>query len=461
MLAVQSAAVGAAGAPPSVETGALVHTIDTSNLHWNPSAPDPSGVVYRSSSGTLLITDSEIEEPPAPYFVGKNVFEATLSGDLVASQSTISTIAFSNEPTDITENPNNGHLFFSDDDQNKIFEVNLGVDGRLGTADDTVTSLRTRDFDSFDPEGIAFGPGLGSCPGQGHLFIADGVGNEVYEIDPGVNCQFDGVPPSGDDTVTHFDTSILDLQDPNGLDFNPQTGTLSILSRPNTGGNAHVIETTTTGTVLRVIEASSVNVVRPDGLRLAPGSLNSTVTNLYVVDRGIDNNADPNENDGKVYELTLLPPPINLLANPGFELDANGDNLPDNWTSDSRFTRSQEVGALEGNYTGKHFATNNSDYIISQTVNNLTAGTTYRFSGWVNIPPTSDTFVFKFQVRWRNASNDNIGVETIRAFRVATSGWVAAAGSLVAPTGTTKAEVLMTFLSPNATVYVDHLVFGQ
>jgi len=119
------------------------------------------------------------------------------------------------------------------------------------------------------------------------------------------------------------------------------------------------------------------------------------------------------------------------------------------------------VGALEGNYTGKHFATNNSDYIISQTVNNLTAGTTYRFSGWVNIPPTSDTFVFKFQVRWRNASNGNLGVETIRAFRVATSGWVAAAGSLVAPTGTTKAEVLMTFLSPNATVYVDHLVFGQ
>jgi hypothetical protein len=24
---------------------------------------------------------------------------------------------------------------------------------------------------------------------------------------------------------------------------------------------------------------------------------------LYVVDRGVDNNSDPNENDGKVYEF--------------------------------------------------------------------------------------------------------------------------------------------------------------
>src|SRR5256885_11439668 len=37
-------------------------------------------------------------------------------------------------------NPTNGHLFFSDDDLLKVFEVDLGPDGVYGTADDRVTS---------------------------------------------------------------------------------------------------------------------------------------------------------------------------------------------------------------------------------------------------------------------------------------------------------------------------------
>jgi hypothetical protein len=451
MLTVQSAAVSAAGSPPSVEAAALVHTIDTSR--WSPASPDPGGITYLPASGTILVADAEVDEMP-PYFAGKNIFESTTGGSLFR---TFSTTAFSKEPTDVAVNPTNKHLFFSDDDKDRIFEVDPGGDRQFGTGDDTVTSFDTRAFDSFDPEGVTFGPGLGSCPGQGHLFIADGVGREVYEIAPGPNCTFDGVTPPGDDTVTHFDTSTIDLQDPSGIDFNQATGTLVILD-PHSP--AHITETTTAGEVVHLVDISSANPVRPDGVTLAPGSLNSAKMNFYIADRGIDNDADPNENDGKVYELTLLPPPVNLLTNSGFELDANSDNRPDNWTSDSRFTRSQEVQALEGSYTGKHFATNDVDYSIGQTVNNLTAGTTYRFSGWVNIPPTGDTFVFKFQVRWRNASNNNIGVDTIKAFRAATDGWVAAAGSLVAPAGTTKAEVLMTFVSPNATVYVDHLVFG-
>src|SRR5688572_29367341 len=85
---------------------------------------------------------------------------------------TYSTTSFSNEPTDVTVNPSNGHRFFADDISDKIFEVDLGRDGLYGTADDTRTSFSTRAFNSFDPEGLAFG--------QGSLFVSDGGGAEMY-----------------------------------------------------------------------------------------------------------------------------------------------------------------------------------------------------------------------------------------------------------------------------------------
>src|SRR5207237_3678542 len=40
---------------------------------------------------------------------------------------------------------------------------------------------------------------------------------------------------------------------------------------------------------------------------LAPGSVNHSETHLYISDSGVDNNADPTENDGKVYEISLDP----------------------------------------------------------------------------------------------------------------------------------------------------------
>ncbi len=36
-----------------------------------------------------------------------------------------------------------------------------------------------------------------------------------------------------------------------------------------------------------------------------PTSVDSDVTDIYITDWGVDNNDDPDENDGKVYEMTL------------------------------------------------------------------------------------------------------------------------------------------------------------
>ena len=96
---------------------------------------------------------------------GKNVFVASLSGTL---ESTFDTTRFNKEPTGLAVNPANNHIFFTDDDKKRVFEVNLGPDGVMNTADDVVTSFSTSAFGNGDPEGAGFG--------NGTLFLTDGVG---------------------------------------------------------------------------------------------------------------------------------------------------------------------------------------------------------------------------------------------------------------------------------------------
>lgn len=266
----------------------LVQTIDTSQ--FSPPSPDPAGITYLAASNTLLFSDSEVEE--VPIFTGVNLFEITLSGSLV---DTLSTTSSSNEPTGVALNPNNGHLFFSDDNADEIFEMDPGADGLFDTPDDIITSFDTRAFGSFDPEDVAFDSW------HGHLFIVDGENVEVYQIKPGFNDIFDGVPPAGDDLVTHFDIASLGVIDPEGIEFNSDNGHLYVVGLPK----RTMAEITTEGTLVQMIDISAANALSPEGLTFAPGSTNATAMNIYIVDRGVDNDIDPDENDGKVYELSL------------------------------------------------------------------------------------------------------------------------------------------------------------
>ncbi|MCP4996961.1 MAG: hypothetical protein GY934_24765, partial [Gammaproteobacteria bacterium] len=86
----------------------LIQTINA--WQWLPPSPDSAGIVYMPDSDTLLVCDSEVNE--MTIFTGDNLFETTQSGGLL---NTLSTISYSNEPTGVTLNISNGHLFFSDD----------------------------------------------------------------------------------------------------------------------------------------------------------------------------------------------------------------------------------------------------------------------------------------------------------------------------------------------------------
>ena len=275
-----------------------VRTVDTAL--FSPPSPDASGVEYLPIAGHILISDAEVEE--MPLFAGANLFEIATDGTLAG---TGSTVLYSNEPTGLGYNPATNHLFVSDDVVRKIFEVDHGTDGRFGTADDQVVrSVNTTLFGNSDPEGVTF------HTGDGALYIAGGISSAIYRLLPGANGIFDGIAPAGDDQVSSFSTSVHGVTDPEGIAANTDTGTLYIVGKPATV----VIEVTTAGTLLTTIDISEAHAKKPAGLAYAPSSINPSTMNLYIVERGVDNNSDPNENDGKLYEMTL--PPLLLSPTP-------------------------------------------------------------------------------------------------------------------------------------------------
>lgn len=155
---------------------------------------------------------------------------------------------------------------------------------------------------------------------------------------------------------------------------------------------------------------------------------------------------------------TLTPTPTlvssqNLILNPGFEM-ASDDRQPDNWTKNSRFTR--RVGRIHsGSYSGRHYATDNASYNINQTVNNVTGNTSYAFSGWTNIPDTSDSFTYKIQLIWKNASGSNLRTDTLKTYNANTGGWKQTLVSKVSPANAASVVVRMKVESLNARIFAD------
>jgi uncharacterized protein YjiK len=280
----------------------LVRTVQTSQ--FSPASPDPDGIVYINQTNTLLISDSEVEEIPS-LFTGKNLFNISLSGTL---QSTLTTIGFSNEPAGISYNPSNKNLFFADDDKKKILTLNPGADGQYNTSDDTVTSFLVTPFGGVDAEDVSF------SSTTGNLFIIDGTNAEVYQV------------TTSGSLVSHFDTQIFGIIDPEGIAVG-DNGNLFVVGNPGASTNA-VGEFTSSGSLVRTIDISAANPKKPAGIAFAPSSLNSAERSLYIVDRGIDNNDVPTENDGRMYEFSLgastATPGVLSFSAPTFSLNEDG-----------------------------------------------------------------------------------------------------------------------------------------
>ncbi len=283
-------------APTAVNVPAsLVNTIDTSKPAWNPSSPDPAALAYFPDSRTLLVTDSEVEEAH-PDFQGVNLYESSRAGALL---STCDTLDYSNEPTGAAVNPANGHIFISDDNNDAVYEINPRSGGYCN-GDETISSINTLSmFGSEDSTGLAYG--------GNKLYIVDGVNTQVYILNLGGN----GVIGGGDDSNGgSFDTLTHGIRDPEGLEYNPDSNTLFISSQH--GGDRFILETTLSGALVNTYNIAFLGSISRAGLAYGQGSQGGGSKSLYIASRGVDNGQDPNENDGKIYEVALgtsNPPP--------------------------------------------------------------------------------------------------------------------------------------------------------
>jgi len=313
-------------AAPAVSTftSSLVNTVDTSQ--WLTPSPDPSGLAYISSSNHLIMDDGEVEETVnnITHFQGANVWEMTLSGEVVdtANISKVSptVVPMTNEPTGIAWNPSNGHFYVTQDDGDAVFDWYIGEDGVAGTSDDSWTSFSTAGAGNLDAEGITYDTW------NNRLFVADGDNMEVYEY------------TITGSLVNHFDVEQYGVADPESVEFNPFTGTLFVMS--SNRSSPVIVETTTSGDLLQTIDISATSARAAAGLAYAPASDDSGAQRFYIVDRGIDNNTDPNIIDGKMYELTAPQPttpgnlPPSVDAGPDQTITLPNDAILDGTVSD-------------------------------------------------------------------------------------------------------------------------------
>jgi hypothetical protein len=201
---------------------------------------------------------------------------------------------FAKEPTGVAVNETNNNLFISDDNAHKIFEVRPGTDRAYCTPDDVVVSVSTSSFGSGDSEDVAYG--------NNTIFIAGGVDGEVYKFSLGAN----GVLGGGDDSpMTHFDTASLGFQDLEGIDYNAETGNLFIVSTK--GSQNYLGEVSPSGQFRRAYNLSFMGTQgnMRSGVVYAPGSQNQSAKSIYIASRGVDNNTNRLENDGKVWEINI------------------------------------------------------------------------------------------------------------------------------------------------------------
>lgn len=269
----------------ATEVPPLLQTVRTSQ--FTPPSPDPSGVELLAPNGPLLISDGEVDE--MIIFAGVNLYEVSLAGNLIG---TGSTTFFSDEPTGVGYNSASGKYYFSDDTGTRgIYEVTPGADGRV-TPGDTTRLLRASNIGVSDPEGAAFG--------AGSLFVMDGTGTELWRVRPGPNNVFDG---GGDDVITHFDTGGAGVSDPEGVAYDAESNSLLVVGRPLD----RVAQFDLNGVLLRWLDTSAASPVKPAGLAYGPGPIGSATRRLYIVDRGVDNGSNPNENDGKLYVFAVNP----------------------------------------------------------------------------------------------------------------------------------------------------------
>ncbi|MFB6275465.1 MAG: esterase-like activity of phytase family protein [Halothece sp.] len=313
-------------------------------------ATDPAGIAYHDSSGHLFLADSEISELGiVPDKVSGNVFEVSRDGKKLIRSYDLTdeaTGAVNDEPTGITFDPVSDRFYVSNDNSNQIYRYKLQSEGENASfaVEDTISleqlqeqaPLNLADSLTGDFEGVAVNAD------SGRIYAVDGSGTSV------VTLRYD----QGFEFINSFQLNSGSqeiVSDPEGISVNPETGNLFIVSATDNV----IAEYTPQGDFLREFSLDNLSPSQIAAQGLAFGafsaSTNNPIDSLYIADGGVDNNDDPDERDGRVYETKPIPGPSN--ANPGIpeeEIDLSielglGRRFDDSQEGNNPFTPNGEA----------------------------------------------------------------------------------------------------------------------
>jgi hypothetical protein len=297
----------AAVAEPAIGATEGILVRPFSSTAWSTPSTDPTGLTYVPKSSKLWISDSEVDE--VGFWKQRNLFIANRMGALKKTRRLDKATV---EPEGISWYPRGKSLFVADDDKNAIFRFGPGRDGTTGTRDDVVVKVvNTLRYGSGDAEGVTWHARRGKLD---MLIWTDSTTRKIYELKRGRDHRFgtrDDVMKRQFAASEFTDPRGRRLTDPTGVYFDQwKTGHLFTVS----SNQRFVLETTLAGAFVKTIDMPFCRDGTVPGCRgfsdlvFAPGTDGSR-RRLYLTDRGVDNDVDPAENDGRLYQVKLVAVP--------------------------------------------------------------------------------------------------------------------------------------------------------
>lgn len=270
--------------------------------NWLPvRATDPAGLYIDPMNSHLMVADSEITEIPEVWAeVGANVFETTTRLDQLYGEYDVSPpIAYQQpnlEAAGIAKCETDGHYYIVNDDRQRLYRY--AFDGSSMVMVDAVNTFPlTATEGTLDPEGV-------TCDPEGNIYVAGGHGINilVYRYDGGFALQRvidlnEAQSISGPEDVP---------TDPEGIAFDPVSGHLFVMNNDSD----EIFEYSTEGAYLgrHSIHGFKPKPKQPQGLSIGPSTRTPGKMSFFIADPRVDNNFDPTERDGLIYEAEIERP---------------------------------------------------------------------------------------------------------------------------------------------------------
>jgi hypothetical protein len=150
----------------------------------------------------------------------------------------------------------------------------------------------------------------------------------------------------------------------------------------------------------------------------------------------------------------------NLLTNGGFEVDSNGDGLPDEWivtpANWSHLVSGSSTLQTEGAVSLRATGSGGQSYTVWQQIP-VTPGQVYNLTGALNIPSTTGAFQAQVQLYVLTKYNGPVSTTIVSSHTARTSGWVPLNGTVQIPNNGGLLRVQLKVSNTHADVHLDEL----